>query len=399
MPSPHPVGLIALLCAAFGAIGAGVATVGPSLPGLALVIDRPLPDLGALLSAMFTGMLVSQAIAGGVVDRYGVRPASLTSFAVYALGTVSLPFAPSLGWLLASGLVMGLGFGLASISINSLAATLVPTRPGFVLNLINVWYAGGTVAGPFLASVWLHRGGRAADVLVLAGVSLLLLAPAAWMLVPRREATARSAASPADAPTPERWRPPPALLLIGLLVLLYGGIEAGFGGWVASYVQQTIGSSASRAALLTSLFWLSYLVGRIAATVVTLSVGPGYVLAATSGVALVGGIVLSIGHGRPAPTITAIVLLGFGVGPVYPAMFGLVTSRFRARPATAVSVTATIGSVGAVVLPWVMGRALPIAGGQVVSWMPAGFAAGMLCALWLSQVLHRRESSPARTHA
>lgn len=400
MASPHPVALIALLCAAFVAIGGGVATIGPSLPGLAVVVGRPLPDLGALLSAMFTGMLLSQAIAGGVVDRYGVRPVSLTSFALYAVGTISMPFAESLGRLLVSGLVMGLGFGMASISLNSLAATLIPARPGFVLNLINVWYAGGTVAGPFVASVWLNRGGRAADVLLLAGASLLLLAPAAWLLIPRRATASRDADAPAGprARPSRRWRPSAALLLIGLLVLLYGGIEAGFGGWVASYVQQTIGASASHAALLTSMFWLSYLLGRIAATIVTLTVRPGYVLAATCAIALAGGMALGVGHGSVTPTIVGIALLGFGVGPVYPAMFALVTSRFQQRPATAVSVTASIGSVGAVVLPWVMGRALPVDDGRVVAWMPAGFAAGMLCALWLSQVCYRREASSPGTH-
>lgn len=399
MAAPPPVRLIVVLCAAFVATGSGVASVGPSLQGLAQDVGRPLSDLGTLLSALFTGMLLSQAVSGGVVDRYGVRPASLTSFALYAAGAMSLPFAPSLRWLLASGLVMGLGFGMSSIALNSLAATLMPVRPGFVLNLINVWYAVGTVAGPFLASLWLDRGGRAADVLVLAGLSLLLLTPAAWMLVPGRDTLPRTVAPRAATPAAGRWRPSPALLLIGLVVLLYGGIEAGFGGWVASYVQQTIGASASRAALLTSLFWLSYLVGRIAATIVTLTVRPGYVLAATSAVALVGGVVLGVAHGHATPTVVAIVLLGFGVGPVYPAMFALVTSRFRERPATAVSVTASIGSLGAVVLPWVMGRALPLADGRIVSWMPAAFAAGMLCALWLSQLLYRRERSAAGTHS
>ncbi len=384
--APPPLSLIGLLCAAFVCVGAGVAVVGPSLAGLATAVERPLADLGALLSAMFTGMLLSQAAAGSLVDRYGVRPAILTSFVVYAVGTITIPLAATLTWLLLSGLVMGLGFGLASISINSLAATLVPHRPGFVLNLINVWYAGGTVAGPLLASVLLDRGLRAAYVLLVAGASLTLLMPLAWLLVPAHQAApgADSRATPARAP----WRPSPALVLIGVLVLLYGGIEAGFGGWVASYVQLTTEATAARAALLTSLFWLSYLGGRVAATVATLRVRPGYVLAATCVITLVGGLTLGIGHQRLTPTIVAIVLLGFGVGPVYPSMFALVTSRFKERPATAVSVTASLGSVGAIILPWVMGRALPVAEGAVVAWMPAGFAAGMLVALWASQTLH-----------
>src|SRR5690606_982867 len=123
-------------------------------------------------SALFAGMLVGQAAAGLLVDRYGVRPTMLASFAAYAAGVIAIPFATAFAPLLGAGLVMGIGFGMASISVNSLAARLVPTRPGFVLNLANVWYAVGSVAGPLLVSAVLNRGGRAADVLLVAGVLL-----------------------------------------------------------------------------------------------------------------------------------------------------------------------------------------------------------------------------------
>lgn len=397
MASRQPVALIALLCAAFVAVGGGVATLGPALPGLAEVVGRPLPDLGALLSALFAGMLVGQVTAGVLVDRYGVRPTLLVSFVAYAAGILAIPFATAIAPLLGAGLVMGVGYGMAAISVNSLAATLVPTRPGFVLNLCNVWYAGGSVVGPLLASVALDRGGRAADVLLVAGGLLLGLVPVAWGLVPPPSASARHPRA-AGAPSVAPWRPSPALLVIGLLVLLYAGVEAGFGGWVASYVQQTIDVSAARAALLTSLFWLSYLVARMVATVATLKVSPGYVLAATVGLVTVGGFVLGVGHGDQALTVLAIALLGAGVGPLYPAMFALVTSRVAERPATAVSMTSAIGSVGAVTLPWIMGRLLPLSDGLVVAWLPATYGVGMLGALWLSQRLYRREQSrPAAT--
>lgn len=382
--------LIALLCAAFVAVGGGVATLGPSLPGLASVVGRPLPDLGALLSALFAGMLVGQAAAGLLVDRYGVRPTMLGSFAAYAAGITAMPSATAFAALLACGFVMGIGYGMAAISVNSLAARLVPTRPGFVLNLANVWYAGGSVAGPLLVSAVLNRGGRAADVLLVAGALMWALVPVAWWLVPGTAHRAQEVRRDVAAAGPA-WRPSPALLMIGVLVLMYAGVEAGFGGWVASYVQQTLDVTPARGALLTSLFWLSYLVGRMVATVATLAFRPGYVLAVTVGLVTLGGVVLGVGHGIETPTVVAIALLGAGVGPLYPAMFGLVTSRFTERPATAVAVTSAIGSIGAVILPWVMGRLLPYGNGLVVAWLPALYGVGMLLALWLSQQLYRRE--------
>jgi MFS transporter, FHS family, glucose/mannose:H+ symporter len=377
--------LIALLCACFVAIGAGVASVGPAVPEFARATGAPLPSIGLLLSAIYAGMLLAQASAGVVVDRRGVRPMLLASLGVFGAGASALSAAASMPVLLLSGLTMGTGFGMSSMSVNLLATRLMPWRPGFVLNLCNVWYAGGAVAGPFVAGVLLNAGWMARTVLLVDGLALLLLLPVAWRLVPRE-----SAARPPAAGTRARWRPPVALLLIGVLVLLYGGIEAGLAGWLASYTEQTLGVTPARAAMLTSLFWLAYLLGRVSATVATLRVRPGYVLAAAVIVLVAGGAAMGLGHGALGLTGAAIALLGFGTGPVYPAMFALVATRFPERPATALSVVSTLGSSGAIVLPWVMGQLLPVAGGRVLAWMPIGLASGMAIALVLSERLRRR---------
>lgn len=398
MALAHPALVTGLLCVAFVTIGGSVAVLGPSLPGLAQAIGRPLPDLGALLSALFAGMLVGQVGAGLLVDRIGVRLPMIGSFALFALGVSAIPLVSTLAWLLVSGLVMGLGFGAASISVNTQASRLMPRRPGFVLNLGNVFYACGSVAGPFAASLLLARGGRAVAVLFAAGVVMALLLPAAAWLLPTRAVVAPAAAAGPTIPAapPRRWRPSASLVCIGVVVMLYGGVEAGFGGWAASYVQLTLRETPARGALLTSLFWFAYLIGRIVATVAALRISPGIVLTATAATITLGGVMLGLGFAHETRTVVAIALLGLGTGPLYPAMFALVTTREAYRPATAVSVASSIGSIGAVVFPWLMGQALPVADGRIVSWMPAGFGVGILAALWASDRFSRAAAATSR---
>ena len=81
---------------------------------------------------------------------------------------------------------------------------------------------------------------------------------------------------------------------------------------------------------------------------------------------------------------SAVWLLGAAVGPVYPLVFGVLTRRFAARATDAAATVATAGSVGATVLPWVMGLTLPLAGGRGLAIATAGLAVGMAAALVVS---------------
>ena len=67
---------------------------------------------------------------------------------------------------------------------------------------------------------------------------------------------------------------PVALLLIGALVFLYGGVESGFSGWAPTYLERTLGVTPADAALAMSIYWLSYVTGRVVSTALALRIGP-----------------------------------------------------------------------------------------------------------------------------
>jgi fucose permease len=372
--------LIAFLCTAFVAVGLSFASIGPALPEFAAVAAMDVSSIGVLYSALFGGYLLSQITATVLLERTGTRIVILCALVVFALGTMGLAMAVDIAGLLVASTVLGVGYGFGTITINLVASRLLVHRPAFVVNLINVLYGVGTVIGPIITSWTLRAGGRARWVPAVGGLAVLLLLPWALRVLPR-DARERL---PQGVAAPRTFAVPVGVLLIGALVFMYGGVESGFSGWAPTYLERTLGISPADAALATSAYWLSYVTGRVISTALALRVGPAAVLQGSLGVLTVGGIVLAAGVGHSGLTTLALVLLGAATGPIYPSMFGVVTQRFADRAAFAVSAVSSIGCGGAMLLPWVMGLTLPIAGGRVLAAIPLALALGMWAAYRLS---------------
>ena len=377
--------LIACLCALFTALGLTIAALGPALPEFARVAGLAVSDVGLLYSALFGGFLASQITVSILLDRRGTRAVILASLGLFAAGAFGLAVATGLTSLLGASAILGVGYGFGTISMNLVASRLLTHRPAFVVNIVNVLYGVGTVAGPLITSAVLRAGGQARLVPAVGGVLALALVPWAWRELPRDAGHHLREAVPAAA---GRAIPVP-LLLIGLLVFLYGGVESGFSGWAATYLEQTLAVTPARAAFLTSMYWLAYVGGRIVSTVLALRVGPAVVLEGSLVTLVIGGGVLALSVGHALGTTLGLVLVGGATGPIYPSMFGTVTQRFADRAAFAVSAVAAIGCVGAILLPWTMGLTLPLAGGRVLASTPLVLALGMWVAYRWSTRLFR----------
>src|SRR4029079_19134813 len=81
--------------------------------------------------------------------------------------------------LLIAASVLGFGYGGSTLSVNVLASELTPHRRAATLNLVNVFYAVGAIAGPLLAGRAIVWWGTARPALCAGAVLMILIAPAA----------------------------------------------------------------------------------------------------------------------------------------------------------------------------------------------------------------------------
>jgi fucose permease len=367
--------LIVWLGAVLAALGAVVASVGPLLPDLARDTGAGLADAGLVISALFGGMLCAQALSALAMNRAGARRVVSGALVACAAGCWGLSAVTSLPSLLVVAAVMGVGYGLASIAINLVASRLVTSRPGFVINVCNACYGVGAVAGPLVVSAFLRGGGDGRVVFAGAAVTLVALLPLAGLVPTTRAGVAAGSREPL---------PRLQVSLIALVMALGGGIEAGFAGWLATYAERTLAYSAAGAAVLTSQYWACYLAGRVAVTIASMRWPPEPLLGVSVAILVSASVGLAV-TGAAAAATWATWSLGFAVGPLYPLVFGVLTRQFASRATDAAATVATAGSIGATVLPWVMGLTLPLAGGRGLAIATSALAVGAAAALALAR--------------
>jgi fucose permease len=379
-----PRGTMILACLCFLALGVAISAIGPALPELAARTDSSLESLGGVFSAIFLGALVAQLAAGPLSDRLDQRVVLLAGMALFALGTLGYTASRALPLTLACAALAGLGQGVLVIGSNLLVARVFADRSTAALNLLNVFFGVGDVAGPAVAGLALHAWGSAIPALWL-GIALIA-APAA--LTPRLPAIAPPSHQQ-NGPSTSIYRAP-LLWALGVLVLVYVGTEIGMSGWTATYIQRSTALGATAGALVTSGFWLALTIGRVFGTFLGARMAPNRLLQLCLGGALLGGMLLVLSVGSAPRTIGAVLLLGLCFGPVYPTAIALVADSFPAQPGAAVSIVAALGSLGGMLLPWLQGNLLARGGPPASALLIAAGTLAMLALHTGRMLLGRR---------
>lgn len=387
MSTLSPKGALLIAGLSLGTTGVITAGIGPALADLASNTSSSLDSIGSIFSALFLGGLLTQLIGGPITDRLGQRPVMLAGLVLMALGCGGIVASRYLPLLLACALIAGLGRGAITISTHLLIARVFATRSAAALNLLNVFYGVGAVAGPMIAGATQRSWGSAALVIWFGAALLLAQVPLLLRLGADLPGVLHMGEPGAQAHSPLRH---PVLWVSGIILLLYVGSETGFGGWILTYLERTVEIDASTAALMTSCFWLAITGGRVVATVVGTKLSALTVLISSMSGAVVGALLVVLGQGNAALSTAGIIVLGVSFGPIYPTTLSIVTASFRRAPGTATSIASAMGGLGGTLLPWLQGNLLQYYGPAASMQMIVITTTVMLGLEFVRQALVRR---------
>jgi len=342
--------LLAIIYLGFVSLGLPDGTLGVAWPAI-------YPDLGLAIGLAGTITLVVTLLSGAsgfasghIVGRFGTGPVVLISCALTGSALVAIGRADSFTWLLVAAVPLGLGAGAVDAGLNSYVARHYSGRH---MNWLHACWGVGATAGPLvLAQALATAGGWRAGYLrlgcaQLALAVLFLLTLRRWDRVPTRSTTHAAAALRAPtlgADTFAGWLAP-------AIFALYAAVELTAGLWAGTILVVGRGLTAELAATLTAAYYAAITLGRIGVGFVVERRGNRQLVAAGTGLALMGALLFA-GTTSPAAAAIALALFGLGLAPVYPCLMHEVPRRF-APEAAPVVIGRQSGAayLGAAVLP------------------------------------------------
>jgi fucose permease len=336
-------------------VGINSGWLGPFLPQISRTSHLPIERAGLIVSASAAGAFISVLIAGEINQSMSAQKILVSAMVLFTAGLAGLAAATGLAGLLCAGFLIGLANGCIDIGANALIVEFNRERLASALNYLHVLFGVGALLGPLIVSAafatrvpyrWVFGGGA----IVCAAIGFRL------GVTPALEV--RSPVAPDDENGFLPMLSRPVIWAISTVMFLYVGAEIGIGTWLFLYLHTAGALSPMLASSGVSLYWLGLVCGRGFGGRLGHHIAlPRFTMlsSALSAIALLLLIAAPTAGGLAA---SAIFLIGFGYGPVFPNMIAVGAARFPSEVGRMTSIVVAGGALGAIIAPWIMGHAI-----------------------------------------
>ncbi len=367
----------------FICLGLSTSLSGPTLPALAEHTHTELGRMGLLFLFGAAGFSIGTYLGGRIFDRVRGHPVLGLAQLSAALFLLLIPLAPWFWLLLMIVACKGLAEGVVNTGGNTLLVWTHRERVGPFMNGLHFFFGVGAFVGPLLiAQVAGSVGGYrwaywlVAAIAALAGLRLFRLGGSPAHEARRDEGPGQPASAPIYYPV---------VIAAMAYLFFYVGAEISFGGWIYTYAVLLKLASAVSAAYLTSGFWLSFTLGRLVSIPMAARFRPQQIILTALLACLAVMLLLIVAPGSSLALWVSALGLGFGMAPIWPTGFTLAGQSLKLTGR--VSAIILLGdSFGAMLLPWLAGRAIGALGPRAMAYLVFG---SLVCNLTAFTVMVR----------
>jgi fucose permease len=378
---------IAIAFYAFIAIGIAEAGLGVLLPSILSTYQLTPATVTLLFISQISGYIFAAISSSLVSSRLGL--ARMLLIAASALTTALLIYALSPYWLImvVAGTLLGLGIGLIDAGINTYIVQ--DSSSANLIGSLHAFYGIGALLGPALATTLLAVGMNWRQVyLVLASVVSILVISLVSVILYRYQPM-MATVTPSDTTAAGNLRRSlhhPAVLLTGLLLLIYVGTEASVGNW--AYTVQSVARQTPEliAGYSVSAYWMGLTIGRFSLSYWLNRLGA----VRTISLSLILLMISLVAWWLLPDQLLSLPLIGFALAAIFPATIWLIPQRVpEPLVPAAVGFATSTASFGAALVPTGVGWLANWAGLDIIPMLmlpPAIVMIAVHC--WLFQ--HRQ---------
>jgi FHS family Na+ dependent glucose MFS transporter 1 len=359
-PSTVPTrSAVAAYLVIFSAVGVALCTNGPALGHLRERAGVGIGVSGLVIGGQAFGFVVGSLVAGRPYDRGAGHRLLLGAGCLVVVAALSLTVVREMWQIVVVFALIGMGAAMVEVGCNTLVVwSQPPERVGSSLNALHLCFGIGALLTPLIVSRSIAWHG---DLVLVPLVVAIGLVVGRWMLrgvpTPQRREESRT-----DAPVVSRA----AFALVCVFFFLYVGGEVTFAGWLATYAEAIDLGGAQGPALLTSLFFGGFTLGRVAAVAATRRMRLDTLVVGSGVLSVVAVLALALA-GDTVMVWVCTAAFGFVMGPQFASMLAFGDQRLRLNGASTSLLVAASG-LGGLVPPVITGWVLDRNGAEVMPW-------------------------------
>lgn len=375
--------LLAVIYLVFISLGLPDSLLGSGWPTMQLVFGVPSSYAGYVSMTICFMTIVSALLSPGLIRRFHTKWIVIVSIGLTVLGLLGFSLAARYWMLLLLAVPYGLGAGSIDASINHYVANHYPSS---VMNFLHCFYGVGAVISPCIMAHALRvaRWNEGYRWTAYIQMGILLVCVLSLPLWKQNERGGRTESADA-AGIRETLRVPGVLLTLAAFFAYCSG-EATCFLWTPSYFAGTkAGLSDDTVAAFGSLIFGGLMLGRLISGFVSDRLGDRRLIRIGIAVELAGILLVLLPVEGYVPAAVGFVVIGAGMGPVYPAIQHMAPANFGRRfSASVIGLQMASAYIGSTFMPAVFGWLQQAVGIGIMPLYLTVFAAANLSLLELA---------------
>lgn len=385
--------LLAVIYLIFISLGLPDSLLGSGWPSMQVDFGVPSSYAGFVSMTISCMTVISALLSPRMIRKFQTKWIIIASIALTVLGLIGFSFSSRYWMLFVIAVPYGLGAGCIDTSVNHYVANHYASS---VMNFLHCFYGVGAVISPYIMAQALKLARWNAGYRWTAYIQLGILLVCILSLPLWKKSESQSEEESSDSAGIMETLKVPGVTLTLLAFFAYCAGEATCFLWTPSYFAGTRpGLSAETVASFGSLIFGGLMLGRLIAGFISNKLGDKWLIRIGIAVELIGILLVFLPLKTHIVAAVGFVVIGTGMGPIYPAIQHMAPSNFgRKYSAAVIGMQMASAYIGSTFMPMIFGQLQQTVG---IGIMPAYLLIFAALNIGMLEIAYRKIARNHRT--